>query len=118
MKNLVLLSFSIAAAAVSTPAFAYNVELCGKVVQVAPDEVYVPGTAQAIDPFMGAVALKTSVPLDSTGKVNESSLGDFTVYPTRILMSGEDLKLKITRPAFGGGDPPPPLEVTAKREKS
>jgi hypothetical protein len=33
-------------------------------------------------------------------------------------LSGDDLKLKITRPAMGGGDPPPPMEVSAKREKT
>jgi hypothetical protein len=33
-------------------------------------------------------------------------------------LSGDELKLKIQRPAFNGGDVPPPTEVTAKREKS
>ncbi|HEV3202458.1 MAG TPA: hypothetical protein VGZ73_31390 [Bryobacteraceae bacterium] len=33
-------------------------------------------------------------------------------------LSGDELKLKITRPAMGGGDPPPPYEVTAKRATS
>ncbi len=30
-------------------------------------------------------------------------------------LDGDSLKLKITRPSFNGGDPPPPVEVTAKR---
>ena len=33
-------------------------------------------------------------------------------------LKGDELQLKITRPAMGGGDPPAPVEVTAKREKS
>jgi len=33
-------------------------------------------------------------------------------------LSGDELKLKIMNPGFGGQDPPPPVEVTAKREKS
>ena len=33
------------------------------------------------------------------------------------VLNNDELKLKIQRPAFGGGDPPPPVEVTAKREK-
>jgi hypothetical protein len=44
--------------------------------------------------------------------------GAETVTKYEGTLSGDDLKLKVTRPAFGGGDPPPPLEVTAKREKS
>ena len=30
-------------------------------------------------------------------------------------LDGDSLKLKITRPAMGGGDPPAPVEVVAKR---
>ena len=33
------------------------------------------------------------------------------------VMNGDELKLKIQRPAFGGGDVPAPVEVTAKRDK-
>jgi hypothetical protein len=33
-------------------------------------------------------------------------------------MAGDELKLTVTRPAMGGGDPPPPAQYAAKREKS
>jgi hypothetical protein len=34
------------------------------------------------------------------------------------VISGDEMKLTITRGAMGGQDPPPPTTVTAKREKS
>jgi hypothetical protein len=33
-------------------------------------------------------------------------------------LDGDSLKLKITRPAMGGGEPPAPVEVVAKRATS
>jgi hypothetical protein len=64
----------------------------------------------------------------SNGKVTGDSIyfevkragrdGNEMIIKYEGTLSGDDLKLKITRPAFGGGDAPPPMEVTAKREKS
>ena len=42
--------------------------------------------------------------------------GDFIIKYEGVL-AGDALKLKITRPGFGGNEAPPPAEVTAKRDK-
>jgi hypothetical protein len=34
------------------------------------------------------------------------------------VLNGDELKLKIQRPGFNGADAPPPVEVTAKRDKT
>jgi hypothetical protein len=44
--------------------------------------------------------------------------GSETVTKYEGTVSGDDLKLTVTRPAMGGGDPPPPASYSAKREKS
>jgi hypothetical protein len=64
----------------------------------------------------------------SNGKVTGDSIyfevkragrdGAETITKYEGTVSGDEMKLKITRPAMGGGDAPPPVEVTAKREKS
>jgi hypothetical protein len=64
----------------------------------------------------------------SNGKVTGNSVyfevkragrdGAETITKYEGTLSGDELKLKITRPAMGGGDAPAPVEVTAKREKS
>jgi hypothetical protein len=63
----------------------------------------------------------------SNGKVDGNNIsfdvkrttpnGDF-VTKYEGTLDGDSLKLKITRPAMGGGDPPAPVEVTAKRATS
>jgi hypothetical protein len=44
--------------------------------------------------------------------------GAETVTKYEGTLDGDNLKLKITRPAMGGQDAPAPTEVVAKREKS
>jgi hypothetical protein len=48
-------------------------------------------------------------------EVKTSRGGNDFVTKYEGTLDGDSLKLKITRPAMGGGDPPAPTEVVAKR---